>query len=64
MDFSIARLYHMLLEATLLIAHMIILPARTDTVFDSGRLCDAEGSPDYQPPSISPDVCTLVSGDG
>ena len=51
-DFSIARVYHMIQEMALLLAHGMLIWGRTTTVFDTAALCDAENNPEYQVDSL------------
>lgn len=61
LDFSLARFYHILQEATLLIAQLIYIPARTNVIFDAGAFCNPQTNPDYSPPKISPTMCTTAA---
>lgn len=59
-DVSLPRLYHMVQEVTLLVSLLIIMPARSPTLFDAAAFCNPD-NPDFEPPSLSTDQCTMVS---
>uniref|UniRef100_A0A914VCE9 Uncharacterized protein n=1 Tax=Plectus sambesii TaxID=2011161 RepID=A0A914VCE9_9BILA len=56
---STQRIIHMGQEISLLIAHLIILFARTPTVGDAAAFCDDQAN--GNPTTLSPDLCRFVA---